>query len=324
MSYSLWLAAGAWLAAAPFAAAQSLDLGNPPAGATPLPVQITSSGGIQWVQSAQTVTATGNAKAVRGQVTVTADELIAHYRKKAGAAGSPAPAAQSPTDAANALDQGGSEIYELDAIGHVNIYTATDNAYGDHAVYSLDADVLVLTGAHIKLTTPHDVITARDSVEYYSATRVAVARGNALIVADDGRTVAADTLVGYLDKGPQGNTPAPATPAKPGSDDMIQAGQLNKVDAIGHVVIHTTTDTATGDRGVYFPKTGRARLGGNVHIIRGQNELSGADALVNMKTGVATLLAQPGHQVAGTIVPNSPQLQGNGATPAKPAPKTAP
>jgi lipopolysaccharide export system protein LptA len=143
---------------------------------------------------------------------------------------------------------------------------------------------------------------------------MAVARGHALIVADDGRSIAADTLVGYLDKGPQGNTPAPAT--KPGADDLSQAGQLRKVDAIGHVVIHTQTDTALGDRGVYFPKTGQARLGGNVHIIRGENELSGADALVNMKTGVATLLAGRGRQVAGTIVPNSPQVQGATAAPA--------
>jgi lipopolysaccharide export system protein LptA len=308
MNRALWLAAGAWAAVAPIAAAQSLDLGNPPAGAAPLPVQITSSGGIQGVQSAQTVTATGDAKAVRGQVTVTADRLVAHYRKKAGAAAAPAATAASPADA---LDQGNSEIYELDAIGHVHIFTPTDNAYGDLAVYHLDADVLVLTGAHIKLTTPHDVITARDSVEYYSATRKAVARGNALIVADDGRSIAADTLVGYLDAGPPGNTPAPA---KPGADDLTQAGQLRKVDAIGHVVIHTATDTATGDRGVYFPKTGQARLGGDVHIIRGPNELTGADALFNTKTGVATLLARPGHQVAGTIVPNSPQMQG-----AKPA-----
>ena len=48
-----------------------------------------------------------------------------------------------------------------------------------------------------------------------------------------------------------------------------------------------------------------ARLGGDVHIIRGPNELTGSDALVNMKTGVATLIASPGGQVAGTIVPNT-------------------
>ncbi len=199
------------------------------------------------------------------------------------------------------------ELYELDAVGHVHIYTATDNAWGDHAVYSLDSDVLVLTGQHLKLTTPHDVITAKDAIEYYSVKREAVARGDALIVADDGRSIAADTLVGYL--APPATAPgAPAAPSHRGRARLIRwarPGSLRKVDAIGHVIVHTPTDTATGNTGVYLPQTGQARLGGDVHIIRGPNELTGSDALMNTKTGIATLLAAPGGQVAGTILPNS-------------------
>ena len=295
------VAAGVLLAGA--AHAQALDLGGAP-GAAPVPIQITASQGIEWQQAAQQVVVTGNAKAVRGAVTVTADQLVAHYRKKPGSA-APAPTANKP-DAEDALNQGGTELYQLDAIGHVHIYTATDNAYGDHAVYNMDSAVLVLTGAHLKLTTQHDVITAKDAIEYYSVKRQAVARGDALIVADDGRSVAADTLVGYLDAAPApGTAPAPAPAADAATDDIAQAGQLRKVDAIGHVVIHTTTDTATGDTGVYLPKTGQARLGGDVHIIHGPNEMAGNDALVNMKTGIATLLAAPGGQVAGTILPGS-------------------
>jgi len=281
------------LAAAP-AHAQDIDLGQP-AGGAPRPIQITASQGIEWKQAEQVVIATGNAKAVRGAVTVTADQLIAHYRKKAGA--TPATTSADPTDL---LAQGGAELYQLDAVGHVHIYTVTDNAYGDHAVYSMDSAVLVLTGQHLKLTTPHDVITARDAIEYYSQTRVAIARGNALIVADDGRSIAADTLVGYL-----APPAATATPAAQNATDPLQAGQLKKVNAFGHVVIHTTTDTATGDTGVYLPPTGQARLGGNVRIIRGPNVLTGSDALFNTKTGIATLLAAPGGQVAGTLLPNT-------------------
>jgi lipopolysaccharide export system protein LptA len=287
--------------------AQALDFGGKP-GAAPVPIQISASQGIEWQQASQQVIVTGNAKAVRGAVTVTADQLIAHYRKKPGAAAAPATPATKPgaaaPDAEDALNQGGTELYQLDAIGHVHIYTATDNAYGDRAVYNMDSAVLVLTGQHLKLTTQHDVITAKDAIEYYSVKKQAVARGDALIVADDGRSIAADTLVGYLDEAPvPGAAPAPASGAA--SDDLTQAGQLRKVDAIGHVVIRTTTDTATGDAGVYLPKTGEARLGGNVHIIHGPNEMAGNDALVNMKTGIATLLAAPGGQVAGTILPGS-------------------
>ncbi len=276
------------------ARAQSLDLGGAP-GAAPQPIQITASEGIQWQQENQVVVASGNAKAVRGAVTVTADQLIAHYRKKATPAGAK-PVSAAATDI---LNQGGVALYEIEATGHVHIFTATDNAWGDHAVYSMDSAVLVLTGQHLKLTTLHDTVTARDSVEYYSVKRQAIARGNALIVADDGRSINADTLIGYL-------APAAApAPAAPSADALAQAGQLRKVDGIGHVVIHTTEDTATGDTGVYLPQQGRARLGGDVHIIQGPNEMSGSDALVDMKTGIATLLAAPGGQVAGTITPGS-------------------
>ncbi len=284
------------LFAAP-AAAQNLDLGGTP-GAPPQPVNISAAQGITWSQDSQTITATGGARAVRGNVTVVADELVAHYRKKQGA---PAPANTSTSAAApgaSELEQGGGELYELEAVGHVHIYTATDNAWGDRAVYSMDSQVLVLTGSALKLTTPQDTITAQQSVEYYSGKHMAVARGNALIVTTNGRSIAADVITGYLSASPQ--------PASGGSaPGLAGGGQLQKVEAVGHVVIKTSTDTATGDFGVYLPPTGLARLGGNVHIIHGPNELAGADALVNMKTGVATLLAAPGGQVSGVIVPNS-------------------
>ena len=49
------------------------------------PIEVTATDGIEWRQNEQEVIARGNAKAVRENVTVTADRLIAHYRKKAGA-----------------------------------------------------------------------------------------------------------------------------------------------------------------------------------------------------------------------------------------------
>lgn len=304
------------LAAAALAPAhgQNLDLGGQP-GAAPQPVNITADGGISWSQDDQTITASQNAKAVRGNVTVTADQLVAHYKKApapaggtpaAGSTATPAPAAAGNPIPAESLEQGGGQLTELDAIGNVHIYTPTENAWGDKAVYSMDQKVLVLTGQHLKLTTPHDTVTAKDSVEYYTLDHKAIARGNALIVSDDGRSVAADVITGYLSNGPAapGTKPAPTT-ASTGDADLDQAGNLQKVDAVGHVVVRTQTDTATGDTGVYLPPTGQARLGGNVHVIHGPNVLQGSDALVNMKTGVATLLAAPGGQVSGVILPGS-------------------
>jgi lipopolysaccharide export system protein LptA len=281
------------------ALAQPLNLGGTP-GSAPVPIQITAASGITWSQTTQTVTATGSAKAVRGAVTVVADELIAHYLKQAAPAGSTAPTASQDS---GLLAGGQAKLSELEAVGHVHIYTATDNAWGDHATYDMNSAVLVLTGGDLKLTTPQDTVTARDSIEYYAVKRMAVARGNALIVAVDGRSLAADTITGYL-------SPATTqtTTAAPASQDALAAaggGSFQRVEAVGHVVVKTQTDTATGDTGVYLPPTGMARLGGDVHVIHGPNEMEGSDALVNMKTGVATLLAGPGGQVSGVLLPSS-------------------
>ncbi|MFT8720807.1 MAG: hypothetical protein ABF824_15760, partial [Acetobacter sp.] len=52
-------------------------------------ITVTAVGGFDWDQNAQKVTAYDQAQAVRGDVTVTADKLIAFYRKKAAAPTAP-------------------------------------------------------------------------------------------------------------------------------------------------------------------------------------------------------------------------------------------
>ncbi|HUB13470.1 MAG TPA: LptA/OstA family protein [Acetobacteraceae bacterium] len=304
---------GAGLGAAR-AAAQEIDLSH---GG---PIDITSNGGIEWLQQQQEVIATGDAKAIRANVTVTADRLIAWYRKKAGAA--PGTAAQPPAQSDQAgvagdADTGGNEVYRVQAEGNVHIYTQTDQVWGDRATYDLDQAVLVVTGRHLKLATPKDMLTARDDLEYWSQRHMAVARGDAVVVTNDGRRLQGDTLVAYTtdtQTAPGGRTTqqaAAATPVAdrqgaPGSQDdpLMSSGKLQKVDVFGHVLVRTVTDTVTGDRAVYVPDSGIARVAGNVHITRGQNQLDGSEAIVNMKTGISRLLAANDGRVQGLLVPN--------------------
>ncbi len=274
------------------------------------PIAITATDGMEWRQEQRQVIARGNATAVRQNVTVTADRLIAFYRPKAGTA--PPPPQPASGGINDPSDAGGNEIYRVEAVGNVHIFTPTDNAWGDRAVYDIDQSVLVLTGHNLKLTTPNDVLTARDDLEYWSQKHMAVARGDAVVVTNDGRRMSADTLVAYTTEGSPppaaGATPvAVKTPAAAATDDPMAAasGKLQKVEAYGHVTIRTVTDTATGDRAVYVPDTGIARLaGGKVRITRGQNQLEGTEAEVNMKTGISRLLAGKDGRVQGLMVPN--------------------
>ena len=308
------------------------------------PIDITARDGLEWRQNEQEVIARGDARAIRANVTVTADTLTAWYRKKGGAEAAPVtPASGLAGDSSTA----GNEIYRLQAEGHVHIFTATDQAQGDKATYDLDQAVLVLTGHDLKLTTPNDVITAKDDLEYWPQKHMSVARGDAVVVTNDAKRVAADTLVAYTtDNPPPADSKATPTPANasaatatpvaaqasgtvhaPGAakatdDPLAASGKLQRVEAFGNVSIRTPTDTVTGDRGVYVPDTGMARLGGNVRITRGQNQLNGAEADVNMKTGIATLVAQkaagsqqPG-RVHGLVVPNDESSKSLGNDPA--------
>jgi lipopolysaccharide export system protein LptA len=339
------------------------------------PITVTARDNIEWHQAEQEVIALGDARAVRGNVTVVADRLIAYYRKKAqpdasttGAPGggqtggnqtggnqtggiqtggihSGAPAtgtaaaqpvavhtvaaqgttgqpAAEQSGIAGDTDTSGTEIYRLRAEGHVQIFTPTDHAQGDLAVYDIDQAVLVMSGHDLRLTTPNDVLTSRDTMEYWPQKHMAVARGNAVVVTKDARRVAADTLVAYTtDTSAPGASPA-AAPAKPKpppkpaatdtssggspgtSEDLAASGKLQKVEAFGHVSVRTPTDTATGNRAVYVPDGGIARLAGNVRITRGQNQLDGQEGEVNMKTGIARLLHGNADRVTGLVVPN--------------------
>jgi lipopolysaccharide export system protein LptA len=139
-----------------------------------------------------------------------------------------------------------------------------------------------------------------------------------VVVTNDGRRLAADTLVAYTAAGapqpPPGTAPA-ATPvaaasAQPATDDQLAAsGKLQKVDAFGNVSVRTPTDTAIGDRAVYVPDTGIARLAGRVRITRGQNQLNGSEAEVDMKTGISHLLAGNEGRVQGLVLPNDASNQ---------------
>ena len=277
-------------------------------------------------------------------MTVTADQLIAHYRKKASAPGAPprpapigAPANSAPAGASAgpapagasagpapapgasadpAGDTGNNEIYRLEAEGHVHIFTATDQAFADHAVYDIDQSVLVLTGRDLHIITPQQVMNARDVMEYWAQKHMAVGRGDAVVTTTDGRRLAADILVGYT-ADPNAAHPPAVRPvaAKPGADPLGASGKLQRVDAFGHVAVRTATEIIHADKGVYVPDTGIARLAGNVHLTRGQNQLNGDQGMVNLKTGISTISRAPGGRVEGLVVPNDRPGAGPDAKP---------
>lgn len=233
-----------------------------------IPITVEADQGIEWIRDAKAYVAHGNAKAIRGDTVVAADTLTASYRDKAG---------------------GGTEVYRLEATGNVVITTPQERAVADRAIYDLDQSVVVLLGDGLEFRTLTDVITARDSLEYWEANKVAVARGDARAVREN-QNIRADSLTAYFQE------------QAPGAGSSI-----SRVDAVGDVVITTPQEVARGREGVYNARTGTATLNGDVRITRGENQLNGERAEVNLNTGISRLLpaGQGGERVRGLFTPGT-------------------
>src|SRR6266478_1382754 len=154
------------------------------------PIQIQADSGIEWQQDAHLYIARGNAVATRGPGEIRADTLIAHYREAKGGGNTGA----------------NTEVYRVEAEGHVTLKRDAQTVVGDRAVYDVDQAIAVVTGKNLQLTTPTDTVTARDSLDWYDQKQVAVARGNA-VATRNGKTVKGDVLTAYLVK----TAPGPAT-----------------------------------------------------------------------------------------------------------------
>ena len=296
-----WLLLCLWSAGPP-TAAQGLNLG---AASEDRPIAISATSGIEWQQDAQVYIARGNATAKRGTTEVDADKLTARYR---------------PSKAAG----GETEIYRLNADGHVTIKSETQTVVGDQAVWDVDQQMGIVTGKALKLTTTTDVVTARDSLEWYDQKQVAVARGDAVAVRENAKRVRADVLTAHMtkDKAKPAETkpgirtakPAPSTPTtKPGATAGLPGGgdessRISRIDAQGNVIVSTATDIGRGDYGVYNADTGLVTLLGNVTVTRGDNAIRGQYAVVDLNNNVSRMMptvgkpGSPASRVEGLFV----------------------
>jgi len=247
--------------------AQSLRLGGV---GDDTPIEVTADDGIEWQQQNSVFFARGNAKATRGNVKITANELRAFYRQN---------------------KSNKTEIWRLDAFGQVRIESPSEIAYGDHAIYSAEQRVLVIDGKNVRLESGDDVITAQKQLEYWENKNMAVARGNARAIRGK-KKLQAEVLVAYTREDKSGKT------------------KVYRVDAFDKVRIITLEETATADRGIYNVESGIATLVGSVKLVRGENVLKGCRAEVNLNTGVSNLFGCKGSsnvRASGSLIPDKKQ-----------------
>jgi len=257
------------LAAATFfcarAEAQSLKFEG-----TDRPIEVTAENGIELLQDSRRVLARGNAKAIQGEVTVNADELIADYRTKA---------------------DGSSEVYRVFASGNVTMKSESETATGDSAVYDFDKGVLVLEGKVVKLVNAEGSVTAHRALQYWNTEKVAVAEGAAVAEDKDKRKLYGDKLIAFFREDP------PGAPGAKGVALPKNRGDISLLQGFGNVRMETAKETVRGERGTYNLETGVATLDGGVKITQSNNQLNGGFAVVNVRGGTSRLY--PNAKAAG-------------------------
>ncbi len=109
---------------------------------------------------------------------------------------------------------------------------------------------------------------------------MAEARGNANAFRGDKR-LRADVLTAYFVKGKDGKS------------------EMQRIDAFDNVLISSPTEIVRARRGVYNVKTGIVVATGSVKITRGQDQLNGQAAEINLNTGISRMLSGAGGRVHG-------------------------
>ena len=265
------------------AAAQINPLGNVGGGDQPL--ELESDKGLELHQDQQMVVARGNVVVRQGGVRLRADIVSASYKDV----------------------DGRRSIHRVDALGGVVINTGKETLTGGHATYDLERELFVLTGRNLRIEAEEQTVTAEDRLEYWGVEKRAVARGEATAIQNSDNTrIRADVIEAQLaarDGAGQAASAAPGTAASGAAAPEKLA--LNQVRAWGRVTIETENEVVVGDQGAYDAVQKIATLDGNVTITRGQNQLSGAKAVVDLESGVSRLLAAPGQRVRSVFYPGT-------------------
>lgn len=232
------------------------------------PIEISADNSLEWMQNDKQYIANGNVEVTQGDAQIFCDKLVADYRENE--------------------KTGSTEIWQLTAYDNVRLINAQSNAQGDKATYEIDSGLAVLTGKNLKLTTPDQIITARDKMEYNINNGKAKAIGNASITQGTDRLTASTITANFI-------------------KDANGKQSLKTAQAQGGVTITTPDEVLTGDNAVYNAQNNTAEIKGNVRIKRGPNILEGARGEVNLTTHISKMYGTPnnGKRVKGVFYPSS-------------------
>ena len=136
-----------------------------------------------------------------------------------------------------------------------------------------------------------------DLLEAFNEKRLVVFSGNAVAIQGD-KVIRADRLLLYYKKKSGGESKAKET------KDIDQAGDLERMEAKGHVNVTQGNRVATGDNAVYEQDAQKIIMTGNAIMREGKNVIRGTKITLLMDENRGIVEGQEKRRVTATIYPS--------------------
>lgn len=135
-----------------------------------------------------------------------------------------------------------------------------------------------------------------DRLEAYDEKKLVIFSGNAVAVQGD-KSIRADSISLYYKQANQ-----PARPQPPKGPDA--GGDLERVEAKGHVIISQGPKTVTGDFAVYFQDEQKIEMTGNAVLREGRSTIRGEKVVVLLDQRRGFVESGESKRVSATIYPS--------------------
>ncbi|MCX5830424.1 MAG: lipopolysaccharide transport periplasmic protein LptA [Deltaproteobacteria bacterium] len=156
----------------------------------------------------------------------------------------------------------------------------------------------VAQGAELARKSPadsHPIEISADRLEAYDAKKVVLFSGNAVATQGD-RVIKADKIFLYYKKEER-------DPGREGLRDVGKTGDLEKIEARGHVSVSQGDRLVTGDQAVYYQESQKIVMTGSAVMQQGNNILRGDKIEVFLNENRGVVEAAENKRVKATIYP---------------------
>lgn len=208
-----------------------------------------------------------------------------------------------------AVDEKGTQVITSKAVYDFNAETGSgrekvyaNGEWGKMEAEGFDYDkktaVLILRGKH-KITGGEGVLSAEEKTTFYQDGNKSVSEKNVVITRGED-ILQADRIVNYFTSGGRkelkrseafGNVRIISPKGTATGDRGIYNQKTGKAELFGKVRIETPKGRASGDKGIYNPQTGKVELEGNVCLEQNGNVIYGSRAITDLNTSVSRVLS---------------------------------